>query len=138
MNSSKDSNPASHFIRLPGAQTAPLARRIARSLLILLLVLLIFLGMTPWQQNVKGLGRVIAYIPGDRQQMIAAPVEGRIARWLVKEGSRVKQGELLAELLDNDPQLLQRLAQERQLRSTSVSKLFTPNCEWLSRPDRKL
>lgn len=99
---------------LDGARTAPIAVRIARSLIVLLLVLLVFLALTPWQQNVQGVGRVVAYIPGDRQQTIGAPVEGRIARWLVKEGSRVKKGEVIAELLDNDPLLLQRLANERQ------------------------
>lgn len=99
---------------LDGAQTNPVAVRIARSLIILFLFLLVFLALTPWQQNVQGIGRVVAYIPGDRQQTIGAPVEGRIARWLVKEGSRVKKGEAIAELLDNDPLLLQRLANERQ------------------------
>lgn len=99
---------------LDGARTAPIAVRIARSLIVLLLVLLVFLALTPWQQNVQGVGRVVAYIPGDRQQTIGAPVEGRIARWLVKEGSRVKKGEVIAELMDNDPLLLQRLANERQ------------------------
>ncbi len=108
---------------LNGAVTAPIAMRIARSLLSLFLAMLVFLALTPWQQNVQGVGRVVAYIPGDRQQMIGAPVEGRIARWLVKEGSKVKQGEVIAELLDNDPLLLQRLANERQVlldRQTAV------------------
>lgn len=103
------------FSDLKGAQTNPIARRIARSLITLFLVLLLFLLQTPWQQNVQGMGRVVAYIPGDRQQMIGAPVEGRIARWLVKEGSQVKRGEIIAELSDNDPLLLQRLANERQV-----------------------
>ncbi len=106
--------PVSNLSCLNGAMTAPIAARIARSLLIFFLALLVFLALTPWQQNVRGIGRVVAYIPADRQQMIGAPVEGRIARWLVKEGSRVKQGEVIAELLDNDPLLLQRLANERQ------------------------
>ena len=74
------------------AQTAPLAGRLARSLLSLLLVLLILLALTPWQQNVRGLGRVVAYPPAERQQSVGAPVDGRISRWLVREGSRVKQG----------------------------------------------
>lgn len=99
---------------LTAATTVPIARRIARSLLWLLLMLMILLLLTPWQQNVRGIGRVVAYIPGDRQQVIGAPVEGRIARWLVKEGSRVKRGEVIGELQDNDPLLLQRLGNERQ------------------------
>ena len=99
---------------LSGALTTPIVLRVARSLLGLLLFLLVFLALTPWQQNVRGVGRVVAYIPAERQQMIGAPVEGRIARWWVREGSRVKGGEVIAELLDNDPLLLQRLANERQ------------------------
>lgn len=115
MNSeSRQLAPFTSLSDLDGARTDPIAVRIARSLIVLLLVLLVFLALTPWQQNVQGVGRVVAYIPGDRQQTIGAPVEGRIARWLVKEGSRVKKGEVIAELLDNDPLLLQRLANERQ------------------------
>ena len=96
------------------AQTAPVAGRMARSLLTILLLLLIFLALTPWQQNVRGLGRVVAYTPAERQQVIAAPIEGRIGHWLVREGSQVKRGEVLGELLDNDPLLLQRLHSEQQ------------------------
>lgn len=99
---------------LADAVTAPIAKKVASSLIGLFIGLIIFLALTPWQQNVNGIGRVVAYIPGDRQQIIGAPVEGRISRWLVKEGSRVKGGEVIAELLDNDPLLLQRLTNERQ------------------------
>jgi len=100
--------------QLSHSQTAPLAGRLARSLFNLLLLLLILLALTPWQQNVRGLGRVVAYTPAERQQAIGAPVDGRISRWLVREGSQVKQGEVIAELLDNDPLLLQRLQAEKQ------------------------
>ncbi len=100
---------------LKAAQTAPITARFARSLISLFLALLVFLAMTPWQQNVQGHGRVVAYTPADRQQTIGAPVEGRISRWFVKEGSRVKQGEVIAELQDNDPLLLQRLNNEHQV-----------------------
>lgn len=114
MNNTNHSPNLDALMALPGVQTAPLAGRLARSLLLLLLLLWGLLMLTPWQQNVKGLGRVVAYIPGERQQMLDAPLEGRILRWSVKEGSQVKQGDLIAELQDNDPLLLQRLAQERQ------------------------
>jgi multidrug efflux pump subunit AcrA (membrane-fusion protein) len=99
---------------LVNAQTRSIARRIARSLLTLLLFLMIFLALTPWQQNVRGVGRVVAYTPAERQQVISAPVEGRVSRWLVKEGSQVKQGQVIAELLDNDPLLLTRLKGEQE------------------------
>jgi multidrug efflux pump subunit AcrA (membrane-fusion protein) len=92
--------------------TAPLARRLARSLVGLFFVLLVLLGLTPWQQNVGGLGRVVAYAPLERQQTVQAPVEGRVAQWWVQEGSKVKAGERLAEITDNDPELLRRLEAE--------------------------
>jgi membrane fusion protein, adhesin transport system len=95
-------------------ETAPAAKRIARGLFKLFLFLILFLGFTPWQQNVRGVGRVVAYTPAERQQYISAQVEGRISRWLVREGSQVKQGDILAEILDNDPQLLQRLENEQK------------------------
>lgn len=94
-------------------ETAPAAKRIAHSMGKLFLLLVLFLGFTPWQQNVRGFGKVVAYTPGERQQLISAQIEGRVTRWLVKEGAQVKQGQVLAELQDNDPQLLQRLQSEQ-------------------------
>ncbi|NJD05685.1 MAG: HlyD family efflux transporter periplasmic adaptor subunit [Methylococcaceae bacterium] len=99
---------------LARAETPPWARAMARWLALILLLLLVGLGFTPWQQNVRGIGRVVAYAPVERQQTIAAPVESRLLRWLVREGSKVQTGDVLAELSDNDPQLLQRLEAERE------------------------
>lgn len=93
-------------------ETAAIARRLARSLLGLLLLLLIILAFSPWQQNVSGLGRVVAYAPLERQQTVEAPVEGRVAQWWVREGSKVKAGDRLADITDNDPELPRRLDAE--------------------------
>lgn len=99
---------------LQRAETPAWASLLARWLALLLLLLLFALGFTPWQQNVRGIGRVVAYAPVERQQTVGAPVEGRLQRWLVREGSKVQAGDVLAELSDNDPQLLQRLEAERE------------------------
>lgn len=96
------------------AETSPLARRIARSLVILLMILLVLLALTPWQQNVRGSGRVVAYAPTERQQAITATVEGRVSQWWVREGTPVKRGQLLAEVRDNDPLLVERLKIEKE------------------------
>ncbi len=104
---------SSNLANLPEAVTAPLAGQIARSLVWVFLALLLFLAITPWQQNIRGVGRVIAYLPAERQQAISAPVEGRISQWLVKEGSAVKKGQIIAQLLDNDPLILERLHNEQ-------------------------
>lgn len=67
----------------------------------------------PWQQTSKGAGRVIAFSPNDRTQDISAPVDGRIEKWHVYEGSRVKEGDPIVDLSDNDPEILKRLREER-------------------------
>lgn len=74
---------------------------------------LLGLIVLPWQQTARGSGRVIAYSPNDRTQEINAPVDGRIAKWHVVEGTKVKEGDLIVELTDNDPEILERLRQER-------------------------
>ena len=72
-----------------------------------------FLIFAPWQQNIRGTGRVVAYAPLERQQQIEAPINGRIVRWWVREGSRVESGDPLLEISDIDPNLLTRLEQEK-------------------------
>lgn len=76
--------------------------------------LLLALLLLPWQQSARGTGRVVAYIPTERQQNIEAPIEGRIVRWEVREGSHVKPGDIIVELSDNDPALQKRLREERE------------------------
>lgn len=88
-------------------------RAVLATLLLCLAGLLLGLLLVPWQQSVRGTGRVVAYIPTERQQNIEAPIEGRVAKWHVREGSYVKVGDLIAELSDNDPALLFRLREER-------------------------
>ena len=73
----------------------------------------LLLVVVPWQQTAGGMGRVIAYAPLERQQLIEAPIEGRVVAWSVREGSHVEAGQPVAEISDNDAQLLERLRQER-------------------------
>lgn len=81
------------------------------ALFILCLTSLIFV---PWQQTARGTGRVVAFSPSDRQQNIDAPVEGRLGKWFVHEGSIVKEGDPIVEIFDNDPDILSRLKVERE------------------------
>ncbi|AFM10927.1 biotin/lipoyl-binding protein [Turneriella parva] len=75
--------------------------------------LMLFVLFLPWQQTSYGEGRVVAFSPTDRQQTIEAPVAGRIVHWHVHEGSLVKKGDLLVTISDLDPQITERLEQER-------------------------
>lgn len=88
-------------------------RTLNRVLLAALVVAVVILVVAPWQQSVPGRGRVIAYAPVERQQSIDAPVFGRVVKWHVQEGELVDAGDLLADLADNDPEILERLERER-------------------------
>lgn len=75
-----------------------------------------FLVFTPWVQTTSGPGVVTALDPNDRVQEINALVSGRIDRWFVRDGARVKRGDPILRIADNDPQLLERLdTEQRQL-----------------------
>jgi biotin carboxyl carrier protein len=93
--------------------------------LISTLLVLGFLGgvlalvFVPWRQAVSGDGRVIGFSPLDRQQAIESPITGRVMEWFVQEGSKVKKGDPLARLADNDPDYLTRLRRTRRSRPTS-------------------
>ncbi len=77
------------------------------------LLVFVSLALLPWQQTAIGTGRVVAFSPVDRQQDINSPIDGRVQRWHVSEGSRVTEGQLIVELADNDPEILQRLRLEK-------------------------
>ena len=67
----------------------------------------------PWQQTVSGAGSVIAYSPNERRQVISAPIDGRVDRWRVNEGGRVEKGDIIVDLQDNDPDIVERIRLER-------------------------
>ncbi len=96
-------------------------RTLARVIVVFILTTIVALTITPWQQNVSGSGRVIAYHPEERTQNIEATVEGRIAKWYVVEGSTVKKGDPIVDLADNDPSIIERLQQERSAALQTIS-----------------
>ena len=75
------------------------------------IVALLFL---PWQQTVIGDGSVIAYSPDERRQIISAPIYGRVSRWRVTEGMRVEKGDIIVDLEDNDPDIIDRIKIEKE------------------------
>lgn len=98
-----------------------LARRLAWLLSLLLCLGVAVLIWMPWQQNVRGLGQVIAFSPLERRQEIEAPIKGRIKAWYVQEGSQVKKGDLIASIQDNDPEYVQRLERQRETLSHQLN-----------------
>lgn len=97
-------------LRLVGTSRFP--RRLAVATAVAMILSAVAIAFVPWQQTVTGTGRVVARSPLDRQQAIAAPIGGRIVDWYGhREGSRVRRGEKILKIVDNDPEYLFRLEQ---------------------------
>jgi len=73
----------------------------------------LLLAITPWQQTSQGSGELIAFNPDDRVQKISSTLPGRINRWFVTDGTKVKEGDPIVEIVDNDPLFVDRLKIER-------------------------
>ncbi|MBI1354205.1 MAG: HlyD family efflux transporter periplasmic adaptor subunit [Acidobacteria bacterium] len=102
-----------HFEALEHVGSLRNARVLSWVLALLLIATGLALTVTPWQQNVVASGQVVAFDPVERRQFIEAPVDGRIIRWEVVEGARVSRGDVLLEIRDNDPALVERMELER-------------------------
>lgn len=95
-------------------QVPPITQKIAKALYAVMAIWMVLLVFVPWQQTSEGFGRVVAYSPTERRQSIDAPVEGRLGRWMVYEGSKVKEGDPIVEINDNDPEIMNRLQLEKE------------------------
>lgn len=77
--------------------------RLAIKLVVLFLLIIAFV---PWTQTITVTGQLSAYSPFERPQDIEAQITGRIKKWHIFEGVRVKQGDLIVELDDYDPNFM--------------------------------
>jgi len=100
------------FQSLPRLRLPSVARVVALMMMLVLIGAGVFLFVTPWVQTTSGPGIVTALDPQDREQSINALVSGRILEWYVRDGQSIKAGEPIARIVDNDPQLVQRLESE--------------------------
>ena len=88
----------------------------AKLLMVLGFVLFLFLFL-PWQQNIRGKGKVTALDPANRPQTVQSVIAGQIQTWHVREGEFVNAGDTIVsirEVKDKyfDPQLLLRLREQ--------------------------
>jgi multidrug efflux pump subunit AcrA (membrane-fusion protein) len=111
----------SRLSALSVARTPRFMTTLARATVWLFLLTPPALLLTPWQQNIKGVGRVSAFAPLERQQSIDAPVSGRIVQWHAREGSKVKAGDILMEIADVDPEMLNRMRQQQEAATAKVA-----------------
>jgi RND family efflux transporter MFP subunit len=105
---------AEKFTTLNAIGTPRIGRVVGIGLVFFIVVIALFLIYVPWVQTASGPANVTALNPNDRMQEINALVSGRIQEWYVRDGSRVKVGDPIVRIVDNDPQLLERLQAERE------------------------
>lgn len=106
-------SPQLEFRTLQQVRTPRPARWVSRLLLVIFVLFPVALIFVPWQQTVQGRGQVIAYSPTERKQIVTARVGGQVKKWHVVEGSKVKAGQEIVDIEDNDPELAQRLDAQR-------------------------
>ena len=110
--------PRTPFSTLQRVRTPWPARWMGRLLLLGFLALPVVLLFAPWQQTVNGRGQVVAFAPTERKQVVTALVGGQVRKWYVVEGSKVKAGDAIADIEDNDPELAGRLDAQRKFLSS--------------------
>lgn len=79
----------------------------------------------PWTQNINAPGLVTTLTPDQRPQTIQSPIPGRIEKWYVKEGEKVKKGDtilFISEIKNEyfDPNLVTRTNQQIKAKNSSV------------------
>ncbi len=87
-------------------------RKVVAVFAVLILAFPILLVTVPWRQNIAASGRVTAIDPLDRMQTLPAPVTGRLVQVFVQEGEAVEKGDVLVEMVDQDPLYATRLDQQ--------------------------
>ena len=79
----------------------------------------------PWTQNIRARGTVTTLRQEQRPQELPTVIPGRVVKWYVKEGDRVRKGDtilMLAEIKEDylDPQLLQRTKEQLDAKTGTV------------------
>ncbi len=97
-------------------QSSLTARRLANGLVVLLVLAVCAAALLPWQQSARGTGKVVAYVPQERQQTVTSPTKGVVARvgeGLV-EGAKVKKGDFILEIQPTAANLVEQLNAQLQ------------------------
>ena len=78
----------------------------SRLAVILVGLFVLVIAFVPWTQTITVTGQLSAYSPYERPQEVEAQITGRIKKWHILEGVRVKQGDIILELDDYDPNFM--------------------------------
>lgn len=105
-------------------KTPKIGQMVAKVLMIATLISFIILFL-PWQQNIRGQGKVTALNPSNRPQSVQSAIAGRITSWNVIEGDYVFVGDTIltiSEIKDKyfDPNLVSRLQEQLQAKNGAM------------------
>lgn len=97
-------------------KTPGIGRAVAKVLMGITFLFILFLFL-PWQQNIRGQGKLTTLSPKNRPQMVESAIAGRITKWFIIEGDFVNKGDTLlsiTEIKDKyfDPDLILRLEEQ--------------------------
>lgn len=97
---------------------------LARILMVVVLLFVLFLFL-PWQQNIRGSGKITALDPANRPQTVQSVIAGQIQKWHVREGQYVEAGDTIVTLREVkekyfDPDFLKRLREQIDAKKSSL------------------
>lgn len=103
----------------------PAAGKLLAKILVVLCCLFLAILFFPWQQNIRGKGKVTALSPANRPQTVESVITGRVQKWYVMEGDFVNKGDTIVTISEVkekyfDPQLLNRLTQQIEAKEQSL------------------
>lgn len=117
--------PQDKLYSLRALKTPQAGKILAKWLFAMGIILVVFL-LLPWQQNIRGNGKVTALSPMNRPQTIEAIIAGQIRKWHVREGQFIKKGDTIVTISEVkekylDPQLLSRMREQISAKESSLT-----------------
>ena len=105
-------------------KTPHLSLYLARVMIVISVIVFVSLFM-PWQQNIRGGGKLTALNPANRPQTVQSVIPGRILKWHVREGQFVNAGDTILQLAETkdkyfDPQILERMGEQIEAKKSSL------------------
>ncbi|MET3115659.1 adhesin transport system membrane fusion protein [Pedobacter sp. CG_S7] len=97
-----------------------------RKTFLISLGIILIVSFLPWTQNIQSIGVVSSISPNQRPQQINSIIPGRIAKWYIQDGQRVKKGDTLLQISEIkedylDESLLQRVDEQINAKNEAVS-----------------
>ena len=107
------------------ALKTPSAGKILAKWLMGIMIIFFLMLFLPWQQNIRGTGKMTALNPMNRPQTVEAVIAGQIRKWHIREGQFIKKGDTVVTISEVkekyfDPKLLLRLEEQIDAKVGSI------------------